>query len=185
MSISNLLVCPNHYNICANTVKAGAIGFRYSLEGGSALSSLTGYNVVGNFFINYGTPASDTINYAAPSPDFNITTGVYTIPVSGLWHLCAGTFYNALAALSTDTSILVGIGPIGDTSTPYSTAMTYAIAANLQNWSIQTECDVYLPSGTQIQAYTQQASGQTQTVPASRYNFFSGYLVGDSVASPE
>src|SRR5574337_875223 len=175
MSISNLLVCPNNFNICAKTVKAGAIGFRASLDGGSALSALSGYNVVGNFFVNYGPFATDPINYS--SPDFNLTTGVYTIPVSGLWHLCAGAFYNALVALSVDTNILVGIGPIGDTSNPYSTAMTFALAANLQNFSIQTECDIYLPAGTQIQAYTQHASTQTQTVPASRYNFFSGYLL--------
>lgn len=162
--------------------KTYGIGFRASLAGGSALNSLTGYNVVGNFFVNYGPFASDSINYESSS--FDLTTGVFTVPRTGLWHLCAGAFYNALVALSVDTNILIGIGDVGDTSSPYTLAMTFAQASSLQNFSIQCECDVFLQAGTQLQAFTQQDSGQTQVVPASRFNFFSGYLISNNTSSP-
>lgn len=161
------------------SILAPVVGFRFSLHGGSTLSVPTGY-ATGTFLVNYGAASTDTVNYN--SPDFNITTGIYTIPISGFWKLTAGIFYGAFAGAS-DSIYYVGIAPPGDTSNPYIVATAFETHALLQNWANQCTDTIYLAAGTQLQVFTQHGSGSTETLSTSPYNFFSGYLVSNSTHS--
>lgn len=159
-------------------VGLAGVGFRYSLFSGSTIDIPSGYNINGTFFTNYGDPSADVINYESDS--FDRASGVFTVPVTGLWRLTAGAFYESMAVSSVDTNLLVGICPANDATSAFVTSMTFAQASSLQNFSIQCTCELYLTQFEAIQVFTQQASNQHQTLPASRFNFFSGFLISNA-----
>jgi hypothetical protein len=164
----------------ATPIEQPVVGFRYSLEGGSALVCESGYNVIGNFLVNYGPTSADTMNYG--SPDFNVTTGIYTVPRTGYWHLTAGALLTATVGATgpTGAPMIVAIGPPGNTSDPYFISSTHYQVNFASNFATICSGEIYLTAGTQLQAYIQQASGVNQTAAASRYNFFSGFLLGST-----
>ncbi len=187
MSLSNLLQ-ENSYELYARSmhsstpIDAPTESFRYSLLGGSNLGVTGGYNYAGTFLVNYGPPSADTTNIA--NANFNQTTGIFTIPTSGVWNMTAGVLYANFSGIIGNTggaTILVGIAPPGDTSNVYGLTEEYVTQNIIRNWSINTNIIQHFSAGEQLQAYTQQGFiGNQVTIDQAvggYYAFFSGFLV--------
>lgn len=190
MSLNGIFTDSNNRELFAHSITTTGpnygqpIGFRASLEGGSTLNVNTGYANPDTFVINYGTLVSDNINYGSDS--FNSATGIYTIPITGLWHIEGSILYTALGGTGAANNIVVGISSPGDTSSPFAYATTYQ-DQQLLNACVNCTAECHFTQGQQLQMYTQQGSGVTQTIggASGRYCQFSAvYLGGPSNQSP-
>jgi len=183
----NEITQPNSLELFAHSltlstqINQPVVGFRYSLFGGSTINVPSTF-ATGTFLANYGVASADDINYGSAS--FNNVTGIFTVPVSGWWHLSAGSLWEAFPPASVDTVIYVGISTPGNISEPFCVSTIEIDPALLVNWLLVTTGNVYLTAGTQLQSYVQQKSTQVFVLSASRYNFISGYLISTSSESP-
>ena len=183
MSLSEILV-PNVYDLYANSLQLAtpfinkAIGFHYSLSNPIAIG----------FGYNTSTPLSGLsalTNHGYISPSMNTVTGIFTIPLSGLWTLTAGIVFPAIIAPDITNPIVLRIGHPGDILTPTILSEQIATAGTLQNWALTCSVQLNCLAGEQFQvSISQGCANPSLLTTSSDACFFSGAYFGVGPTSP-
>jgi hypothetical protein len=187
MSFYDILSPPNKdwANLYVNSISSNVpisipdTTFAATLATGTSLVVPSGLNYAGTFVTGMTGSAQSDNNI--DNTNFDYATGIFTVPVTGDWHLESGVLYSGLSNATGPYQVVVGVAPPGNTSDPYVTSILpvpggTGISSNI---STQASRTVALAEGTELQMYTQQNSSASYTFSGASnyYVFFSGFLV--------